>query len=246
MHFLKYLWAGALLVLLGSSSSNASPRPIQTSNGDKNQTRVIAGVTIPDTPVVRAAQAYARAHSDDMTYNHIMRSWLLGAIIISRSKDHAAIDPEVHAVAVLLHDLGWDNTGELVSTDKRFEVDGAIAAWNFIESSVSNGTIHSLDWGDDRKWLVWDAIALHTNPSIFAYKQPLVFLTAAAINADFRGPDSDLSGLVTWDDYYRVKAAFPRLDLASGVSKIMCGFARNKPATTYGRLLYAQTIYGRI
>lgn len=242
MHFLNHLWAGALVVLLGSSYSNASPAPTQSLGRDDHQTRVIAGVTIPDTPVVRAAQAYARAHANDMTYNHVMRSWLFGAIIISRSKDRLTIDPEVHAVAALLHDLGWDNTGELVSPDKRFEVDGAIAAWNFIESSLHNGTIHSHDWDDDRKWLVWDSIALHTTPSIFAYKQPLVFLTAAGINADFHGPDSDLSGLITWDDYYQVKAAFPRLDLASGVSEIICGFARNKPATTYGRLHYASYI----
>ncbi|RFU32453.1 hypothetical protein B7463_g3881, partial [Scytalidium lignicola] len=233
MHFLSQLWAGALVVLAGSSYSNASPAPIGARGRDHGRTQVIAGVTLPDTPVVRAAQAYARAHSDDMTYNHIMRSWLLGAIIISKSKDHTAIDPEVHAIAALLHDLGWDNTGELVSTDKRFEVDGAIASWNFIESAVRNGTIHSHDWDDERKWLVWDTIALHTTPTIFAYKQPLVFLTAAGINADFHGPDSDLSGLITWDDFYKVKAAFPRLDLASGVSKFMCGFAKNKPATTY-------------
>lgn len=246
MHFLHHLWAGALVVLLGSSYSNASPGPIQSLSRDHNRTRVIAGVTIPDTPVVRAAEAYARAHADDMTYNHVMRSWLFGAIMISRSKDRLAIEPEVHAVAALLHDLGWDNTDELVSPDKRFEVDGAIAAWNFIESSVHNGTIHSNDWDDERKWLVWDAIALHTTPSIFAYKQPLVFLTAAGINADFHGPESDLSGLITWNDYCQVKAAFPRLDLASGVSKIICGFARNKPATTYGMLTYYEILYTRL
>jgi hypothetical protein len=159
MHCLHQLRAGALLVILWSTYSNASPGAIQTRGRDYNRTQVIAGVTIPDTPVVRAAQAYARAHSDDMTYNHIMRSLLFGAIIINRSKDGTAIDPEVHAVAALLHDLGWDNTGELVSADRRFEVDGAVAAWNFIESSVQNGTIHGHDWNDDRKWLVWDAIA---------------------------------------------------------------------------------------
>lgn len=31
-------------------------------------TRVIAGITVVDTPLVRAAQNLARAHSDDMTY----------------------------------------------------------------------------------------------------------------------------------------------------------------------------------
>ncbi|KAH8820163.1 hypothetical protein F5884DRAFT_744524 [Xylogone sp. PMI_703] len=237
MHFVKQLWAGTLFVLLGTSYSNASSLIRPNRGLDSHRTQVIAGVTLPDTPIVRAAQAYMRAHSDDMTYNHVMRSWLFGAISISRSKDRSTIDPEVHAVAALLHDLGWDNTGELISTDKRFEVDGAIAAWNFIESAIHNGTIHSHDWDDNRKWLVWDAIALHTDASIFPYKQPLVFLTGAGINADFHGPESDASGLITWNDYKQITAAFPRLDLAGGVTKILCGFATNKPATTYDNFM---------
>ncbi|KAH8587782.1 hypothetical protein B0O99DRAFT_556103 [Bisporella sp. PMI_857] len=237
MHLLKQLRVGALFIIIGSSFSNAAPRIIKESREDKTNTQIIAGVTVPDTPLVRSAQSYARAHADDMSYNHIMRSWLFGAIIIQRSESRSVIDPEVHAVAALLHDLGWDNTNELVSNDKRFEVDGAIAAWNFIEASVLNGTAHSRKWDDNQKQLLWDTIALHTTPSIFAYKQPVVFLTAAGINADFLGPDSDLSGLLTWNDYYQVKAAFPRLDLASGVTKIICGFAANKPATTYDNFM---------
>jgi hypothetical protein len=239
MYFVGQLRIGALLALLGSSFSNASPVIVNAQDGDTNRTQVIAGVTVPDTHLVRAAQAYARAHADDMSYNHIMRSWLFGATIINRSENRSTIDLEVHAVAALLHDLGWDNTGELVSTDKRFEVDGAIAARNFIETSVNNGITHSDKWDDNQKQLVWDAIALHTQPTIYVYKQPLVFLTAAGINSDFQGPDSDPSGLLTWDDFNQVKSAFPRLDLASGVSKIFCGFARTKPATTYGKLLSA-------
>lgn len=121
-----------------------------------------------------------------------------------------------------------------MSPDRRFEVDGAVEAWAFIEKEVANGTVDGEVWDEARKWLVWDTIALHTSPQFFVYKQPLVFLTAAGINADFHGPDSDASGLLTWSDYYKVKKAFPRLDLAGGVTRIMCGFARDKPATTYG------------
>ncbi|TAQ87375.1 hypothetical protein B7494_g4303 [Chlorociboria aeruginascens] len=233
MHLFKQFYTGAFLVFL-CSFSTASSSITKARNRD---TQVIAGVTVPDTPLVHEAQAYARTHANDMTYNHVMRSWLFGAIIISRSENRSIIDPEAHAVAALLHDLGWDNTGELISPDKRFEVDGAIAARNFIEASVNNGTTHSHKWDDNRKQLVWDTIALHTTPSIFVYKQPLVFLTAAGINADFHGPDSDPSGLLTWEDYYQVKATFPRLDLASGVSEILCGFARDKPATTYDNMM---------
>lgn len=32
-------------------------------------TRVLAGVTVPDTPLITQSLAYARKYSDDMTYN---------------------------------------------------------------------------------------------------------------------------------------------------------------------------------
>ncbi|CZR56833.1 uncharacterized protein PAC_06722 [Phialocephala subalpina] len=202
---------------------------VKLSGPTKIPTIVIAGVTVPNTPIVQAAQVYARAHADDMTFNHIMRSWLFGAIIINKNATlSSTIEPETLAVAV------WDNTGALISTDKRFEVDGAIAAWDFIDSAVTNGTAHG--WDEYRKQLVWDSIVLHTDPSIFQYKQPVVKTTATGIFADFQGPNSDLSHTLTWDEYYQVKDAFPRLDIGPSVTRIICGFARTKPATTYSKI----------
>lgn len=235
MQLLKYFTIETALLAFTYARPH-EPNNRLSSRQSNIATTVIAGVTVPNTPIVQAAQAYARAHSDDMTFNHVMRSWLFGAIIISKNSTlNSTIDPETHAVAAILHDLGWDNTGELVSTDKRFEVDGAIAAWAFIDSALENGTAQG--WDEHRKQLVWDSIALHTDPSIFQYKQPVVKTTATGILADFQGPNSDLSHTLTWDEYYRVKDAFPRLDLGPSVSKIICGFASTKPATTYGEMI---------
>ncbi|KAB8292396.1 hypothetical protein EYC80_008131 [Monilinia laxa] len=218
--------------------TNATPHglnfPRSISSWPDIPTTIIAGVTVPDTPLVRAAQSYARAHSDDMTYNHVMRSWLFGALIISHNPPLArTIDLETHAIAALLHDLGLDITGALISPEKRFEVDGAIAARRFLHTAIQNGTAPHDDWDENRIQLVWDTIALHTEPSIFSHKQPVVNFTATGIFADFRGPLSDLSGTLTWDEYYRVKNAFPRLNLGPSFRKWICGFARSKPATTY-------------
>ncbi|KAM3064995.1 hypothetical protein ACMFMG_001203 [Clarireedia jacksonii] len=198
-------------------------------------TTLIAGVTVPDTPLVRAAQKYARAHSDDMTYNHIMRSWLYGSLIISKLPPHITqtINTETHAIAAILHDLGLDTSGVLISPDKRFEVDGAIAARSFLTSALQNGTISKEDWDEHRIQVVWDTIALHTEPSIWKWKQPVVNYTATGIFADFGGPGTDISGLLTWDEYNRVKEVFPRLDLGEKFSGWICGFARTKPETTY-------------
>ncbi|OAF60449.1 hypothetical protein VC83_03597 [Pseudogymnoascus destructans] len=69
---------------------------------------------------------------------------LLGFIISAKIPAIADRDLEVHAVAALLHDIGWDPTGELVSEDKRFEVDGANAARDFLHREVPHWDKHRL------------------------------------------------------------------------------------------------------
>lgn len=98
---------------------------------------------------------------------------------------------------------------------------------------MKNGT-GSKDWDENRIQLVWDAIALHTTPSISAFKQPLVAFTGFGIFSDFLGPDSDATHTLTWEEFERVKGELPRHEMRNGVTEIICGFARNKPATTYG------------
>ena len=203
-------------------------------------TKVIAGVTVVDTPLVREAQEYTRAHSDDMTFNHVMRSWLFGVIIYHKLKDQGVYGPveldlEAHALSAIFHDLGWDKTGELISQDKRFEVDGAMAAREWIKKQQDGK--NTGDWDQHRLQLVWDAIALHTTPDIAAYKEPVVGLCGLGIVSDFQGPNSDSTHTLTWDEYNAVKTEFPRHDLAGGVRKIICGFCRTKPKTTYGKIV---------
>jgi hypothetical protein len=198
-------------------------------------TKTIAGIEVVDTPLVQAAQDFARKHSDEFAYNHVMRSWVFGVIIYQRLRekgDYPAIDLEAHAVSTILHDLGWDITGKLVSADKRFEVDGANAARDFIEEQQKAGK--TADWDHHRLQLVWDAIALHTTPTIAAYKEPVVKLCSFGTGVDFQGPDSDRTKTVTWEEFHALNNVFPRHDLAGGIRKIMCGLCRTKPATTYG------------
>ena len=122
-------------------------------------TRTFAGVQVPDTPVVNEALALCRKHLDDFSYNHSVRSWLFGFIIAAKTPELQGRDLEAHAVAAILHDLGWAWNSDLVSEDKRFEVDGANAARDFLKREAP-------DWDKHRLQLVWDAIALHTIPSI--------------------------------------------------------------------------------
>ncbi|KAL1980600.1 hypothetical protein VTN96DRAFT_3930 [Rasamsonia emersonii] len=191
-------------------------------------TRVFAGVTIPDTPLVTKALEFARAHLEDYAYNHIYRSLLFGFIIADKIPELRDRDVEAHAIAAILHDLGWDRTGTLISKDKRFEVDGANAAREFLKRE---GVAE--EWDKHRLQLVWDAIALHTIGSIVFHKEPEVQACSYGIWADFQGPDRVPNGLLTWDEYNRVVAELPRLGLMKGLKEVMCNLCRTKPETTY-------------
>ncbi|KAK4186666.1 hypothetical protein QBC35DRAFT_500639 [Podospora australis] len=189
--------------------------------------RKIAGVSVVDTPIVRAAQEFARSHSSDHTYKHVMRSWLFGAIIISRNETlKKSMDLEVHAVSVLLHDLGWDRTpnSSLVSPDKRFEVDGAIASRKFLKSHKDGRK-----WDERRVQLVWDAIALHTERGINQYKEHEVAVSSAGISLDFEGP---LFG-VQPAEYDAIVREFPKDGFKTALNETFIWLCGGKPFSTY-------------
>lgn len=164
-------------------------------------TKVLAGVTIPDTPLITKSLEYTRKYSTDDTYNHIVRSLLLGFIIADKVLPDR--DREAHALAAIMHDLGFPighpPHSEIISQDKRFEVDGAHAARNFLKKE---GNLE--EWDKHRLQLVWDAIALHTIGSIVFEKEAEVQATSYGIWADFQGPDRVPGGLLTWEEYNAV------------------------------------------
>src|SRR5215831_12781323 len=67
-------------------------------------TRLVAGVLVPDTPLISQAIEFAREQSEPYLFNHVMRSWLFSAILAQRKQ--AAHDGEVLAVTTILHDMG--------------------------------------------------------------------------------------------------------------------------------------------
>ena len=218
---LQFLW----LFLLGSIPALALPYPDTTYPAFA--TRIFAGVTVPDTPAINASLAYARAHSSDLVYNHVVRSWLFGTLIASKLPSLQDTDLEVHAVSALLHDLGWDNTGELVSPDKRFEIDGAIAAREFLQREIQPS------WEPRRLQLVFDSIALHSTSTIARFKEPEVVAANMGIDIDFTGPQGSPNGTVSQAEFDAVNAAFPRLRFFNGTAEISLWLCRTKPETTY-------------
>lgn len=180
------------------------------------RTRILAGVTVIDTPLVADAMAYARTYSEPFLFNHVVRSWLF-AVRLGQLQG-LAHDAEVVAVGTLLHDLGLDKgfTGP-----RRFEVEGADAARSF-----------AIDQGlDDRRvQLIWDTVALNSTPSIALYKEPEVALCTAGIVLDFGGPQHER---IPPDEMKGILAAFPRLGMKRGFTDSVCRIVRTRPETTY-------------
>jgi len=189
-------------------------------------TRQLAGIAIPDTPLVDAAIKLAREHSNDVTYNHLMRSMLLGVRVAQKLLSSQNFDFEALAVSLILHDLGWDCQGVFISKDKRFEVDGANAARDFLGREAP-------DWNRHRVQLVWDSIALHTTWTINMFKEAEVRGCGQGVRADFVGPEGLPAGDLTWDEYNAVVKEFPRLDFIDSATAVFCGFCKTKPETTY-------------
>jgi len=79
---------------------------------------------------------------------------------------------------------------------------------------------------------VWDAIALHTTPSISQFKEIEVAFCARGVFTDFVGPEGT-GGQLTWNEWDAINKQFPRLNFTDGVTEIVCNFCRQKPETTY-------------
>jgi len=222
------LFAVLGFISLGVSSS-ATNRDGIANHRREYPTRVLAGVTVVDTPLVRSALDYAKAHSGESLYNHVVRSWLFGALIVSHNATlQSSIDLELHAVATVLHDLGLDlNNPDLVSKDKRFEVDGAFAATSFVEKHADGKK-----WDKQKVQLVWDSIALHTEPSFALFKEPVVQLVFTGTQQDFFGPAQG----VTKEEYAKVLKDFPKGDILKTMNETVIWLCHNKPQTTWGKL----------
>src|SRR4051794_40359973 len=135
--------------------------PAKTSgNGDASQTRLIAGMSVPDGPLITAVIEHAQHLSEPYLFNHAMRSWLFAEEIgrINRIE----YDREVVAIGTILHDIGLIAS---VSGPNRFEVNGANTVLSFIKGK---GLSHR------RTQLIWDLVALNSTPSLALHKEPEV------------------------------------------------------------------------
>ena len=121
-------------------------------------TSVISGVTIPDSKLAREATELVRQYENEMLFNHSVRVYVFGAMNGIRRK--LKFDSELLYIASLFHDLGL--VDHYHTETKRFEVDGADAAREFLTS-----TRHSS--AKSRSGVGSDCVTYHArNPAIHA------------------------------------------------------------------------------
>ncbi|MDX8450033.1 hypothetical protein [Mesorhizobium captivum] len=178
--------------------------------------RTLAGISVPDTPLVGRAIDYARRESEPYLFNHVVRSWLF-AVRIGQLR-HIDHDAEVVALGTLLHDI---TLNERFNGPRRFEVEGADLARAF-------ATQGGLD--ERRAQLIWDSVALNSTPSIGLYKEAEVALCTAGICLDVVGLQYEL---IPAAEIATIVQEFPRLDMKRRMTRCFCHIAEVRPETTY-------------
>ena len=179
-------------------------------------TRLLAGVSVPDTALITRAIEFTREKSEPYLFNHVMRSWLFAALLAQRKQ--TVHDAEVLAVTTILHDIGLT---ESLDGPLRFEVEGANAARAF-----------ALKEGMDtrRTQLIWDGVALNSTPSIALYKEAEIALATMGIGLDWGGFGYEA---LTNAEVAAIVEAFPRLGMKERFTQAVCRIVETRPATTY-------------
>jgi len=134
----------------------------------------ISGVAIPDSQLAREVTELVKDTEPPLLFHHSSRVYYWGALTGKRRD--LRFDPELLYAGAMFHDMGL--TSQYASPDKRFEVDGANTARDFLRG-------HGIAERDIET--VWTAIALHTTPGIPQYMHPVVALVTAGVEMDVLG-----------------------------------------------------------
>jgi HD superfamily phosphodiesterase len=178
----------------------------------------IAGIVVPDTPLVREITEYIRDTEDELLFNHSRRVFLFGALHGRRR----GLQPDLELLyaGAMFHDIGL--TEGYRSSMLRFEVDGANAARDFLLQ-------HSV--GDTAARKVWLSIALHTTPNVPEFLDPEIALVTAGVETDVLGiGHDDLSS----EAIEAVTAAHPRPDFKNRILQAFTDGMKHRPRSTFG------------
>jgi HD superfamily phosphodiesterase len=180
----------------------------------------IAGIVIPDTPLVRDVTEYIREAENDLLFDHSRRVFLFGALQGRRR----GLEPDLELlyVGAMFHDIGL--TEPYRASMLRFEVDGANAARDFLLQ-------HGIDEATARK--VWLSIALHTTPGVPEFLDPEIALVTAGVETDVLGIGRDN---LSPEALAAVTAAHPRPDFKRRILRAFTDGNKHRPHSTFGNV----------
>lgn len=178
----------------------------------------VAGISVPDTALVRDVTDFIRSAEDDLLFDHSRRVFLFAALQGRR----LGLEPDLELLyaASMFHDLGL--TQRYRSSMQRFEIDGADAARDFL--------LHrGVDGADARK--VWLSIALHSTPGVPLLMEPEIALVKAGVETDVVGIGRDdlASEAIT-----AVITAHPRPDFKHRFLAALTDGLKHRPHSTFG------------
>lgn len=180
----------------------------------------VAGIIIPDSTIAQQATDLLLEHGNDFLYNHSLRVFIFSSL--NGKRNQAVYDAELLYVSSIFHDLGL--TQHYSSPDKRFEVDGANAARDFLKS-------HGLP--KESLQLVWDTIALHTTIGIAEYKEPEVALMYSGVGLDVMGEGYEH---LSKENREEIIGIFPRTDFKKKIIPAFFEGFKHKTETTFGNI----------
>lgn len=174
---------------------------------------------VPDSKIACEATDFARQVYPPFLFNHCVRTfWFADNIAGSGLR----FDREIVYVAAILHDFG---VLETYDQGRRFDVDGAQAAREFLEGHA---------YPTEKIEVVWDAIALHLEREIAHAKGPEVRLVQLGAVADALG-----LGIADLDpDFVReLLEEFPRLDFPNLWLRTLFEYVKKNPRRANGTFL---------
>jgi len=182
---------------------------------------VVEGIQVPDSKLAGEITELVRDTAGPLLFHHSSRVYFFGAL--AGLQRGLKFDPELLYAGAMFHDMGL--TPKHSSPDKRFEVDGANVARDFLSA-------HKIAQSDID--LVWAAIALHTTPGIPEFMHPVVALVTAGVEMDVLG--------LTYKQYSdetreAVVRAYPRtVHFKEDIIQAFYDGIKHKPDTTFGNV----------
>jgi len=113
-----------LNVILAGKKNNADPRPLSVND-----------VRVPDTPLARKVQDYAKQELRTETYHHSMRVYYYGVAIAKQQFPAWHYSEETYFLTCMLHDIGT-TTENLRSTLMSFEFYGGLLALELLHKEL--------------------------------------------------------------------------------------------------------------